>query len=386
MSMTTDPISKRINTRVGCGNSQLLICLVILIVQVCDGQEMLVMSIVNLRLKKIWNLTPSAEGTLGSCVFAGVMVGSLISGAMNDTIGRRYTLIIFLSVLALSGLGSALAPSLVWLVAIRTVAGIGLGGVIPSVTTIISEVIPDLYRAKTMLCISLGFVLGEALTSLQSIFLDTTTGENWRWLLAVSALPAFVALLAVVLFVDESPRYLYVTNRKEEALEILNQMEDRNTYKLCCCCCGIKKEKKMLCDNNKTMKDSDNEKEDTAIYDCEDEDEDGNDREDNENENETEKNAFLRKRRNNDKQLRKEDDEDILRDVDGAAGASDIPTFRSLFNELFKVARPIDSVMVWFIFIVSSVTFYGLVWVFPLTLKEGGAKEESTSIGKFHNF
>ena len=141
----------------------------------------------------------------------------------------------------------------------------------------------------------------------------------------------------------------------------------------------------MLYDNNnKTMKDSDNENEDTAIYDCEDEDED--DKEDNGNETETEKNAFLRKRRNNDKQLRKEDDEDILRDVDGAAGAADIPTFRSLFNELFKVARPIDSVMVWFIFIASSVTFYGLVWVFPLTLKEGGAKEESTSIGKFYIF
>ena len=72
------PLTARINQRVGCGNSQLVTFVVAGFMLLCDGQEMLVMSLVNTRLKDVWKLSASAEGTLGSCVFGGVLIGSVI--------------------------------------------------------------------------------------------------------------------------------------------------------------------------------------------------------------------------------------------------------------------------------------------------------------------
>jgi len=100
------------------------------------------MSLVSERLKDIWGLSPGAEGTLGSCVFVGVLFGSILGGYVADSYGRRPCLLFFTSVLALAGLGSAVAPTFVWLVVIRTIAGVGLGGSMPGVTTLVAEVAP----------------------------------------------------------------------------------------------------------------------------------------------------------------------------------------------------------------------------------------------------
>jgi putative MFS transporter len=88
-------MTRRLNDSVGCGNSQLVTFLVAAFMLLCDGQEMLVMSLVNTRLKDVWGLSASAEGTLGSCVFVGVLVGSIASGIAADTYGRKPTIIFF---------------------------------------------------------------------------------------------------------------------------------------------------------------------------------------------------------------------------------------------------------------------------------------------------
>ena len=52
----------------------------------------------------------------------------------------------------------------------------------------------------------------------------------------------------------------------------------------------------------------------------------------------------------------------------------------SHLTDLFDAANPLDTVMVWLIFAVCSLVFYGLVWVFPLTLKDGGGQEENNGV------
>jgi MFS family permease len=139
------PVTSRINNRVGCGNSQLIFFFVGFLVMLCDGQEMLVMSLVSTRLKSVWELSPGAEGTLGSCVFVGVLIGSVLGGYGADGYGRRPTILMCTSLLALAGLGSAVAPTFPWLVAIRALAGVGLGGTLPCISTLTAEVTPGLF-------------------------------------------------------------------------------------------------------------------------------------------------------------------------------------------------------------------------------------------------
>jgi len=73
------------------------------------------------------------------------------SGVVADTYGRRPTILLFTSILALAGLGSAVAPTFAWLILIRTVAGVGLGGTIPSTNTLMAEVTPGTQNRKQLL-------------------------------------------------------------------------------------------------------------------------------------------------------------------------------------------------------------------------------------------
>ena len=335
-----DPITRRIN-HIGCGNSQLATYLVATVMLLCDGQEMLVMSLVSLRLKILWNLSPAAEGTLGSCVFAGVLIGSVCSGSMADKLGRRFTVLVFMSILAVAGLASAIAPSFLWLVFIRTVAGIGLGGTIPTTSTLISEIVPDRLRAIAMLTVGVGFALGESITAMQAMLLDVNVGEHWRWLLALSAFPAFLSLIITLLFLEESPRFLNANGKEKEAMVLLNKMELQNQRSLCCCCCSGKEAPQEPFD--------DGPEDDTADL------------------------------------LLSKTTKTTTTTTATTATSTEPPSDQSCMErnqmtELFEAARPLDTAMVWLIFAIVSAVFYGLIWVFPLTLKEGGGQEDNSGV------
>ena len=354
LKLSMNPVSDRINNRVKCGNYQLITFLVATTMLFCDGQEMLIMTVVNIRLKTLWKLSPASEGTLGMCVFAGVLVGSVVSGAMADKYGRKITIMSFLAILCVAGLGSALAPSLVWLVIIRAVAGIGLGGTLPASTTYIAELTPDNVRALVMLLLfGFGFPLGECLTALQSLWLDPNVGNNWRWLLALSSLPAFFSFVLVGLFFDETPQYLYANGRRQEAEEILLKMERSNKSPLCCCCCGIRSWSRSRRGEGEEAEEGTDGEEGTERT------EDGT----------TDSDPLLPK---------------SLMDEDTFNGSADQSSsdrsFSALLKELFNVARPIDTYMVWTIYIIVSLIFYGLVWIFPMTLKDGGGTEDNNGI------
>ena len=73
-------------------------------------------------------------------------MGSILAGGLSDKFGRKPTILAFTAVLAAGGFLSALAPSLPVLIVIRTVAGIGLGGTLP--TTSNCRLYPRLQRSN----------------------------------------------------------------------------------------------------------------------------------------------------------------------------------------------------------------------------------------------
>lgn len=48
---------------------------------------------------------------------------------------------------------------------------------------------------------------------------------TWRWMLGVSGVPAVVQFV-LMMFMPESPRWLFMKNRKEEAIQVLTRMYD----------------------------------------------------------------------------------------------------------------------------------------------------------------
>lgn len=168
---------------------------------------------------------------LGAVVSApgfGVLFALLVTGAICDRIGRRKTLLIIAALYLVSAVSSALAPSFWTLVAARALGGLAFTSL--SVASIyIGEVAPAGVRGRLVALNQLNIVLGlsaaffinfglfrlagSGLPWVADLALDTQT---WRWMLAAEILPALLWLLGL-LYVGESPRWLYRAGRHAEA-------------------------------------------------------------------------------------------------------------------------------------------------------------------------
>ena len=171
---------------------------------------------------------------------AGYVVGTLILSPIADKVGRRNMLMVTMALTGLGSLYNALAPDYTNFVIARIVTGIGIGADLAIVNTFVGEVAPRRSRAKFTSLIFCMSALGALLGIWLGLFLTTEPApwpkglgiaqagpdfqDGWRWMYAVGAL---LALIAIVLRVQlpESPRWLLGQGRVEEADAVVADME-----------------------------------------------------------------------------------------------------------------------------------------------------------------
>ncbi|WP_138466599.1 sugar porter family MFS transporter [Poseidonocella sp. HB161398] len=171
-------------------------------------------------------LTPAIEGLVVSILIFAAAIGAVLGGKLADLHGRRHN-IILLSVLFGAGtLGCVLAPSWQVLAAFRAVLGLAVGGASAIVPIYLAEVSPHERRGSLVTRNEVMIVSGQFAAFVINAAIYALWGENevvWRYMLAVAILPA-VALLIGMLRMPESPRWLSMQNRDDEALEVLRQV------------------------------------------------------------------------------------------------------------------------------------------------------------------
>jgi AAHS family 4-hydroxybenzoate transporter-like MFS transporter len=145
----------------------------------------------------------------------GVLVGSLVFSMLADTIGRRPILVgatLFFGVMTLI---AARAASVGELLALRFVAGIGLGCIIPNATALVGEYSPRRLRGPLMMIIGgVGFTGGAAIGGFISAFLIPRFG--WRSVLYFGGTVPLLIAVAMLVWLPESLQFL-VVRRKARA-------------------------------------------------------------------------------------------------------------------------------------------------------------------------
>lgn len=157
-----------------------------------------------------------------SVTFIGMMVGAWMSGVLGDRFGRRFCYQFNLGIYGFASIAAALAPSIYWLIFFRLVMGLGMGAEIVVGYGTLSEFIPSKWRGR------FGTILNLIINT--SLFLSTFLGwlivpkYGWRWMFAIAGCGAlFVWFLRKSM--PESPRWLAVRNRTQEANEIVSRIE-----------------------------------------------------------------------------------------------------------------------------------------------------------------
>ncbi|MGP8302863.1 MFS transporter [Streptomyces inhibens] len=181
-------------------------------------------------LAEQWHLGHTAKSWVIAAGFLGMFVGANVLSVLADRLGRRRMFMINLAAYSLFSLLCAFAPDLHWLLVLRFLSGLGLGAELVLVDTYLAEFLPRAVRGRYIAyAYTLGFVgvPVAALLGARLVAAHQLLGiDGWRWLLVAGALgAAFIQLMRRQL--PESPRWLTVQGRDEEAGRIVAGLEER---------------------------------------------------------------------------------------------------------------------------------------------------------------
>lgn len=169
-----------------------------------------------------WGLDKYQLSWLTSSGIFGMILGAALSGAISDRIGRRTVILYTLLIYSIGSFLCGLATDYWTLLLFRFITGFGLGGELPAASTLVSEISPIKSRGRNVIILESFWAWGWIAASMVAFLVIPAFG--WRMAFFVGALPAlFAALLRFK--VPESPRYLEVNGKREEAERIVEELE-----------------------------------------------------------------------------------------------------------------------------------------------------------------
>lgn len=184
---------------------------------VADGYDVVIYGAVipSLLHEHGWGLTPAGAGLIGSFALIGMLIGATTVGTLTDILGRRRMLIgclIWFSVM--TGL-CATATSPEAFGAFRFLAGLGLGGVLPTASALSGEYSHPKARNLVFAIIFSGFPVGGIIAAFTGMFVIPRFG--WQAMFLLGLLPLVLIVPVAWKFLPESIAFLRAKGRHAEA-------------------------------------------------------------------------------------------------------------------------------------------------------------------------
>jgi MFS family permease len=202
-------------------------------VWILDGLEVTIVGAVGATLTNPasgLHLTASGVGFAGAIYIAGACSGALGFGYLTDRFGRKKLFMITLGVYLAATALTALSFAPWWFFVFRFITGAGIGGEYAAINSAIDELIPARVRGRVDLIINGSYWVGTAAGAAATLVLLNpkllAVDLGWRLCFGLGVLLALVILL-VRRNVPESPRWLFIHGREEEADAIVTDIEQQ---------------------------------------------------------------------------------------------------------------------------------------------------------------
>ncbi|MGC4028199.1 MAG: MFS transporter [Steroidobacteraceae bacterium] len=182
------------------------ITVMMILIMLSDGFDLFTMGYVGPHLIEDWGITRGDLGPVNTAGLIGMAVGSVAMGWFADRIGRKRA---YVSCLILLFAGSMLcyyARNVGELALWRSITGLGLGGVTPLATTLISEWTSKRVRSAVVACVIVAIPLGGSMAGIVEQVIVHQYG--WRSMFLVGAIVPLVLFVFLWFLMPESPKFM----------------------------------------------------------------------------------------------------------------------------------------------------------------------------------
>lgn len=202
---------------------QIVALLACLLLNVQDGFDILSIAYSANAIAMDWALSPGKLGAILSASLFGIMLGAMFLSPYADRIGRKPMTIVGLIISGIGMIGAAAAINPDMLLLSRCITGIGIGGILASLNTLVAEYAGERYRSMAVAIFQMGFPLGAVIGGYVAGWLLDI--GDWRHVFAFGAILSFV-FVPVVMLLPESMDYL-AKSGKADALSRINQVNQK---------------------------------------------------------------------------------------------------------------------------------------------------------------
>ncbi|GER90573.1 MFS transporter [Dictyobacter vulcani] len=209
-----------------------LVIIALGITWILDGLEVTIVGSIASVLKEpqTLHLTDVQVTGAGTTYLIGAVIGALFFGRLTDKWGRKKLFMLTLALYLIATIATAFSFNIYWFIACRFITGAGIGGEYSAINSAVDELIPARARGWTDIMINstwwVGTAVGAALTGVLLSPAIFPINLGWRLAFGLGAILG-LAILLVRRFVPESPRWLMMHGRFDEADQVVKGIEEK---------------------------------------------------------------------------------------------------------------------------------------------------------------
>jgi AAHS family 3-hydroxyphenylpropionic acid transporter len=193
----------------------------------CEGFDLQAAGVAVAGISPEFRPGPEKLGTFFSASTVGLFIGALVGGRLADSIGRKTVMVASIGVFGLFSLLTAFAGSMPELNWARLLTGLGLGGALPNLVTLVSESArPNRHSASIALVYS-GNPFGGTIASIVSLVISPT---HWRWIFIVGGVAPLLLVPVMALVLPESAAFRRVHGESRSIAEDVVSMPRRGSF------------------------------------------------------------------------------------------------------------------------------------------------------------
>lgn len=193
-------------------------------INMLDGFDVLAIAYTAPTISEEWRLAPEKLGIVLSAGLVGMSLGAMLIAPLADRFGRRNIILWCLAIIGFAMMATAMADSISLLISARIVTGLGVGGLLASLNTLVAEYSPDRRRSFAISFLQSGYPIGALAGGLIAALLIPAFG--WQMVFIIGGLSTLVMVVVVIMFLPESLHYL-MDRRPKNALQQANRILSR---------------------------------------------------------------------------------------------------------------------------------------------------------------